>query len=144
VGQHEDAREAWGRLTELMLSARTHQRFHDACQAIDLPHPGALKLLLLLDADQPPAMRDVAELMRCDASWVTNLVDALEALGYARRTVSPTDRRVKRILLTEEGESARAKAKSVMAEPSEAMARLTPTETKTLARLLEKLTEPPS
>ncbi|HET6665483.1 MAG TPA: MarR family winged helix-turn-helix transcriptional regulator [Acidimicrobiales bacterium] len=142
MGQQDDARVAWGRLTELFLSADTHRRFHDACDAIGLPHPGALKLLLLVDADQPPAMRDVADQLNCDASWVTNLVDALEDLGYAERVVSAADRRVKRIQLTPAGLAARDKATAVMAEPSPAMTRLSATETKALAKLLGKLTRP--
>lgn len=125
----------------LFLSNEQHDRFHEVCAAVDLPHPGALKLLLHLD-EEAPAMGDLARVMRCDASYVTGLVDALEAPGLVERRVSPTDRRVKRIHLTEAGFSARQRAHELLAEPSTRMERLTAGETRTLADLLAKLVDP--
>ena len=59
------------------------------------PTRARAKLLLRLDADSPPPIRDVATLMGCDASYVTALVDALESPGFAERRAAPSDRRVK-------------------------------------------------
>lgn len=125
------------------LSQDIHERFHGACAATHLPHPGALKLLLLLGAGDPPSQRTVAELLECDASYVTALVDSLEAPGYVERRAAPTDRRVKLIALTAEGEAAQAKAIDVLSEPPASFARLTAAETKQLARLLEKAIDLP-
>ncbi len=139
MGMDDDARAAWGYVTRTFLSNELHDRFHDACEAISLPHPGALKLLLQLDADDPPAMRSVAGLMNCDASYVTALVDALERPGYVERRVAPADRRVKLIALTSQGVAAREKALDVIAEPPAGFARLSATEARQLARLLAKV-----
>ncbi|GAA0615608.1 MarR family winged helix-turn-helix transcriptional regulator [Streptomyces crystallinus] len=51
----------------------------------------------------PAAMRSLATTLHCDASNVTGIVDRLESRGLVRREPSPTDRRVKNVLLTEEG-----------------------------------------
>ncbi|MEV6547436.1 MarR family transcriptional regulator [Streptomyces sp. NPDC051597] len=51
----------------------------------------------------PAAMRSLATTLHCDASNVTGIVDRLETRGLVRREPSPTDRRVKNVLLTEEG-----------------------------------------
>lgn len=60
------------------------------------------KMLSLLR--QPMAMRHLAELLACDASNVTGIVDRLEARELVRREVDPADRRIKNVLLTELGE----------------------------------------
>ena len=141
MGRDDDARTAWRTLADLFMSDEQHDRFHDACDAAGLPHPGALKLLLGLTPDDPPAMRDLASRMKCDASWVTALVDALEVPGYATRAVSPTDRRVKLVALTPKGEAAKERALEVLATPPKAMETLTAAETRQLATLLKKLAE---
>jgi DNA-binding MarR family transcriptional regulator len=141
VGKDDDAKEAWRTVAELFLSDENHDRFHLAADAAGVAHPGALKLLLALEADDPPSMRELAESMRCDASWVTSLVDTLEEPGLAARVVSPTDRRVKRVQLTPAGEAAKVRAMDVLAHPPKVMERLTPAETRTLAAILRKLAD---
>lgn len=126
------------------MSDDNHDRFHLAAEAAGVPHPGALKLLLSLDPDDPPSMRELAERMRCDASWVTSLVDALESPGLAARVVSPTDRRVKRVQITDDGEGAKTRAMDVLATPPKVMDRLSEAETRTLARILRKLADAPA
>ncbi|MFJ6619941.1 MarR family winged helix-turn-helix transcriptional regulator [Kitasatospora sp. NPDC091335] len=53
---------------------------------------------------EPRPMRTLADLLACDASNVTGIVDRLEARELVRRQVDPADRRIKNVLLTEEGE----------------------------------------
>ncbi|WP_018654219.1 MarR family winged helix-turn-helix transcriptional regulator [Actinomadura flavalba] len=75
--------------------------------------------------DAPAPMRDLAQLLRCDASNVTGIVDGLERLGVVVRQPDPADRRVKRVVLTQEGVRRRAElrrrsgaeARSVFALP---------------------------
>lgn len=141
VAKHDDAREAWRCVAMLFLAPEMQARFHEAAGAAGLPHPGALKLLLTMEADDPPSMRELATFMQCDASWVTALVDALEEAGCVERQVSPNDRRVKRVRLTPHGAVARQRAFEVLAEPPETVDRLTAQETKLLARLLRRLIE---
>jgi DNA-binding MarR family transcriptional regulator len=51
----------------------------------------------------PLSMGELAELLYCDASNVTGIVDRLESRGLVERTPDPNDRRVKRLVLTQQG-----------------------------------------
>ncbi len=84
-------------------------------------------------------MRSLADEMRCDASYITNLVDSLEALGYVERRVSSVDRRVKLVHLTPGGRAAQEAARAVITTPPKALDRLTVAEARTLARILAKV-----
>ena len=85
-------------------------------------------------------MGDLAEHWGCDASWVTNLADGLQERGLAERRPHPTDRRVKTIVLTEEGRARRERALELLAEPPSAFAALSAAEQRQLRDLLKKLT----
>jgi DNA-binding MarR family transcriptional regulator len=135
----DDGRAVWRYVTDLFLSADSHDRFLSACKAAGLPHPGALRVLLQLRRAEPPTMGGLAGFMSCDASYATALVDALENLGYVERRTSSTDRRVKHVHLTAAGAAAQEKALDVLATPPTALQRLDPSERRTLARLLAKL-----
>ena len=52
-------------------------------------------------------MRDLAERLCCDASNVTGIVDRLEARGLVERRTAPDDRRVKHLVLTDDGRALR-------------------------------------
>lgn len=132
-------REAWRSISRVFLSDDAHDRLHQACAVIDLPHPGSLKALLSIPAEDPPSMRDLAEALHCDASYITCLVDALEKLGYVERRVVPSDRRVKQVALTPAGEAARRCAVDVLLTPPDSVAQLTVAEARTLAELLGKV-----
>ena len=101
------AGDAWQALYRLVFEREGQQRFHEACDAIGAG-PGGLKALLRLSPDQPIPMRDLAEYFRCDPSYVTSLVDGLEAAGLAERRSHPTDRRVKMVALSAAAGSRRA------------------------------------
>lgn len=139
ASREESARTAWGALTRLWFSEELHAQLHRAVEVAGLPHPGALKALMQLDEDEAPSMRWLAEQLRCDASYVTNLVDHLEEAGMVQRQVSPTDRRVKLVHLTAAGRAARDKARDVMTTPLPSFDRLTDAEARSLARILGKL-----
>ncbi len=64
-------------------------------------------LLALFKLDGVLTMKELAQRMGCDASFVTAIADALERHGFARRAPSERDRRVKHLLLTEEGIAAK-------------------------------------
>ena len=111
-GEREAAAgEAWQALYRLVFEREGQQRFHEACDATGLA-PGGLKTLLQLSADQPIPMRDLADFFRCDPSYVTSLVDGLEAAGLAERRSHPTDRRVKMVVLS------RSRGRSAGARPA--------------------------
>ena len=66
-----------------------------------------LKALHLLDSAM--AMRDLGRQMHCDPSFVTAIADLLEKRGLARREASTADRRIKNLVLTEDGVALRKK-----------------------------------
>ena len=104
------------RCTSLVFEREGQQRFHEACDATGLA-PGGLKTLLQLSPDQPIPMRDLADFFRCDPSYVTSLVDGLEAAGLAERRSHPTDRRVKMVALSRGGVEALAQVRKILGEP---------------------------
>src|SRR5215472_1519354 len=63
-----------------------------------MPFVKALHIL-----DSPLAMKELGKRMHCDASFVTLVADMLEKRGLARREPHPADRRVKNLVLTEDG-----------------------------------------
>lgn len=65
------------------------------------------ELLALFKLDEVMTMRELAQHMGCDASFVTTIADALERRGLARREPSLRDRRVKNLVLTPEGIAAK-------------------------------------
>lgn len=139
----DDARRAWRGFVDLFMSDEVHNRFHDASASIGLPHPGSLKALLVIDPDDAPPMRALAESMHCDASYMTGLIDALERLGYVERRVADSDRRMKLVHLTPAGKEAQQRAIEVITTPPKVLSVLSTNETKTLAKLMEKLTGAP-
>src|SRR5581483_4453560 len=123
---------------DLVVGREAHRRLIAAGEATALP-PGPVKALMQLDPDKPQAMKELAEVFRCDASYVTSLVDDLEQAGYAERQPHPSDRRVKVVALTEPGGKALARVREIIGEPPEWFSVLTPNEQAQLARLLGKL-----
>ena len=134
------AGEAWRVLYELVFEREGQQRFHEACDATGLA-PGGLKTLLQLSPDEPVPMRDLADFFRCDPSYVTSLVDGLEAAGLAERRSHPTDRRVKMVVLSRSGVEALAQVRKILGEPPASFAVLSTAELVRLRSLLAKLTE---
>jgi DNA-binding MarR family transcriptional regulator len=137
--QAEDARDAWRHMTELFLSGQVHECFDAACASVDLPHPGSLRALMLLRPEDAPSMRAMAAALHCDASYITGLVDALEARRYVERQTSPHDRRVKQVQLTAAGQAAQQRALEAMLTPPRGFAALNAAETRTLAQLMRRI-----
>jgi DNA-binding MarR family transcriptional regulator len=134
------AGEAWRALYELVFEREGQQRFHEACDATGLA-PGGLKTLLKLSPDQPIPMRELADSFRCDPSYVTSLVDGLEAAGLAERRSHPTDRRVKMVVLSRRGVEALAQVRKILGEPPVSFAVLSTAELLRLRSLLAKLAD---
>jgi DNA-binding MarR family transcriptional regulator len=66
-----------------------------------------LKALHALESSM--AMRDLGKQMHCDPSFVTAIADLLEKRGLARREADTADRRIKNLVLTQEGIGLREK-----------------------------------
>ena len=104
-----------------------------AGQGLTLMQGKMLSLLL-----QPRPMRALADLLGCDASNVTGIVDRLEARGLARREADPADRRVKNVLLTPDGEAAVRQIRADMATGLPGLGRLDAYERRALLDLLDR------
>src|SRR6266550_8777798 len=83
-------REAWRTMVDLLFSGQVHGRMGEACGAIGVA-PGPMKILFHLEPDQGTPMRDLADHMGVDASYVTGLADALEERGLVERRPHPTE-----------------------------------------------------
>jgi DNA-binding MarR family transcriptional regulator len=122
----------------MWFSDEIHDRFHAACEAARVSPP-QLKALLSLQPGEAHSMSSLAEGWKCDASWVTGLIDGLEARGYAERRPHAHDRRVKVVALTPLGEKAKARALECLYEPPTSLSALTVAEQRTLRDLLAKI-----
>jgi len=69
-------------------------------QGLGIPAP-FIKALHTLDC--PMAMKELGKRMHCDPSFVTLVTDMLEKRGLARREPHAADRRVKNVVLTDDG-----------------------------------------
>lgn len=136
--QSDPADEAWAAIADVFMGDENHSRFHAACETVNISPP-ALKLLLGMKPGVGTPMRVFADKLRCDASWVTSLVDDLESLGYVERRILPTDRRVKTVVITRAGTAAKAKAQKVLHKAPDSMHALTTAEQRQLRDLVRKL-----
>ncbi|WP_374215815.1 MarR family winged helix-turn-helix transcriptional regulator [Frankia sp. AiPs1] len=133
------AREAWRAILALMFSGEAPGRIHAVCQAFDLT-PAAMKILLVLSGGPRP-MRELLETFRHDPSYLTSIVDLLERRGVARREPHPTDRRAKRVAMTEEGRRVLAQVQEMLSVPPASVQTLSPDEQKQLLRLLMRVVD---
>lgn len=101
--------------------------------------PAQCHALRLLKPGRPLAMGRLAAGLACDASNITGIVDRLETRGLIERHSAPCDRRIKEIALTPAGIEVRAKILQGLAEPPEAIARLTVDDHRALCAILRKV-----
>lgn len=90
---------------------------------------------------RPRASRRSTTSVTFDASNVTDVVDRLEARGLVTRTIDPSDRRVRRLVLTAEGEAVRRKLfeRTILEAPIGSLTRADQTK---LCSLLAKIADP--
>ncbi|MEV3930496.1 MULTISPECIES: MarR family winged helix-turn-helix transcriptional regulator [unclassified Streptomyces] len=92
--------------------------------------------------DGPPRMADLAEHLDVVPRAVTTLVDGLEASGRVRRAPDPTNRRVVRIEITQEGRAVlRSMRDARKAAAEEILAPLTAEQREVLGGLLTALVD---
>src|SRR5882757_4204744 len=131
------ADEAWGLLIPLVYPPRFIEIAHKL--GVTPPLLGALRFL-----EQPQTMGRMAELLRCDPSNVTGIVDALEVRKLAERKPSADDRRVKVVELTAAGEKLRARAVGEMLKPPAWVKDLSPADQRALREILRRAGDQPS
>ena len=97
-GDEELARDVLRHLMGVMHAMKEHVTALASEFDLTLSQLDALKNL-----GEPCSQRELAQCLHFDASNVTDIVDRLEARGLVARTIDPTDRRVRRLVLTAGG-----------------------------------------
>jgi DNA-binding MarR family transcriptional regulator len=125
------AAEAWGLLVPLVYPPRFVEIAHKL--GVTPSILGALRFL-----ERPQTMGRMAELLHCDPSNVTGIVDALEERNLAERKPSEVDRRVKVVELTVPGEKLRARSIEEMYKPPAWIESLSPADQRRLRDILKR------
>lgn len=113
---------------------------HDVSGRIGLaPHD----LLAMFKLDDGLSMKELAQRMACDASFVTAVADTLERHGFVRRESSQRDRRVRNLVLTPEGLAAKERLLAELGARMPWCYALDETERREFLRLLRKMCEAP-
>jgi DNA-binding MarR family transcriptional regulator len=134
VGRTDPGSEAWSLLHWLFVTNK--QRMFAIAQEFDLAPQQMITLRML--GSGPRKMSELANALFCDNSNVTGIIDRLEERGLVRREAATGDRRVKLIVLTEEGEQMRVEITKRMSEPPPAIAALPVNEQTVLRDILKK------
>jgi MarR family transcriptional regulator, organic hydroperoxide resistance regulator len=134
------AGEAWALLARLLFQ-HGKPRFPAIARELDL-HPGQAIVVRLLA--EPRQMGELAGAMHCDNSNITGIVDRLEERGLVERRSAENDRRVKLIALTPDGRHLREELNVRMAEPPEALTRLSEQDQRTLRDILRRAAANPA
>src|SRR5215216_3042218 len=103
VGRTDPGSEAWSLMHWMMVTNK--QRIFAMAQEFELA-PQQMIALRMLGAG-PRKMSELAQALFCDNSNVTGIVDRLEERELVRREAAERDRRVKLLVLTEDGERMR-------------------------------------
>ena len=104
--------------------------------------PHDLLALFKLEGGLP--MKELAQRMGCDASFVTAIADTLEKRGYIRREAGQRDRRVKNLVLTSEGMTAKERLMAQLAVKMPWCYALDESERRCLLGLLRKMLDTPA
>ncbi|MEQ1698830.1 MAG: MarR family transcriptional regulator [Ilumatobacteraceae bacterium] len=130
--------ETWQRMMSLFFARRDH--FFAELQRLSLTPPHGHALMTLRQG--PVRMRDLADSMACDASYVTAVADRLEELGLAERRNAADDRRVRELVLTAKGVQVAHQLDEVFTAPPAELLGLSATDQAALLRIMRKLGEP--
>jgi len=130
------AAEAWRPLVEFFFKTAKHRSRVLGRYGLT---PGDARALASLEAGKGRAMGALAEEWSCDASNATWMVDRLEERGLAERRSSPTDRRVKLVVLTALGRKTRAAIMEGMYQPPPELLQLDRTDLEALREALARL-----
>jgi len=132
------AEEAFDRLRRVAFEGEHVERMAALGARLQLS-PGVIKTLTRLGKQDGVSMGDMARGIGVDPSYITALVDDLDARGLARREPAPYDRRVKIIVLTEAGRALAAQIDAVVSVPPVAFTALSQSELRQLRDLLDKV-----
>jgi DNA-binding MarR family transcriptional regulator len=137
IGRTDPGSEAWSLMHWMMVTNK--QRLVTIAQEFELA-PQQMIAVRMLGAG-PRKMSDLAQALFCDNSNVTGIVDRLEERGLVRREAAEGDRRVKLLVLTDEGERLRVEITKRMAEPPPPIASLSEKDQRALRDILKRALE---
>ncbi len=100
-------------------------------------------LLAMYKLDGALAMKELAQRLGYDASFVTAIADNLEKRGFVRRRPSQRDRRIKNLLLTPDGLAAKERLMAQLAAKMPWCYALDDAERRCLLSLLRKMLATP-
>lgn len=138
TGRAKVTREIAESIWKLLISGKP--RFPMVAAQFDLS-PQQLHILRMLHERETLPMGQIAELLFCDASNVTLLVDQLEERGLIERRADPADRRVKQIAVTPAGRKLQKRALERLYEPPAGIDALSDSEARDLRDLLARAAE---
>jgi DNA-binding MarR family transcriptional regulator len=130
-----DASEAWTLLFRLFVSQRG--RVPRVAAEFELS-PMQAHVLRLLEPGTPLPMRTLARKLCCDASNVTGIIDRLEERGLVRRDAAPGDRRIKMLVVTDDGASVRRRIVKRLSEAPEPINSLSAADQRALREILAR------
>jgi DNA-binding MarR family transcriptional regulator len=130
-GKEAMAKETWGLLVGLVYPPPFLKiaREHDLRPATF----GALRAL-----EQPRTMGELAQLLHCDNSNITGIVDSLEDKALAVRFPSEVDRRIKVVELSGQGEKLLKRLSREVAKPPAWVKALSEEDQKALRDILRR------
>ena len=137
VGRKDPGSQAWSLMHWLMVTNK--QRLVALSREFKLAPQQMIALRML--GTEPRKMSQLADALFCDNSNVTGIVDRLEEQGLVRRETAKEDRRVKLLVLTEEGVWMRREITRRMAEPPPPIASLSQKDQRALRDILERALE---
>src|SRR3954471_24996029 len=133
VGQSDDC---WPVLVEFALSLRGW--WIGICDELGLT-PMQGHALRSLDPDRPSPMSVLADMLICDASNVTAIVDKLESRGLIVRQNAENDRRIKMLAVTPKGRELRERLCARFTVPPAAVESMPPMARRQLADVLRAI-----
>jgi DNA-binding MarR family transcriptional regulator len=131
--RRDAADEAWDLMSRILFAQRG--RMLAIAGELDL-HPQ--QLFALKHLEEPTPMGALADRLHCDSSNVTGIVDRLEKRGLVERRSDGRDRRVKLLVLTEEGERVRSQVLARMSQPAPEIAALSAADQRALRDILRR------
>jgi len=131
------AAEAWSLVHELLAESRGH--FLSVARSHDLSPP-QLFTLRALQPQQPMPMGELAGVLHCDNSNITGIVDRLERRGLVERRPAEHDRRVKHLVITDDGVAVRDAIAAALDAGPNPLASLSEADATALRDLLRKAT----
>ena len=132
--REQAARDAWQMMSDLVLDSHRRRVVSDQL-GMSFGKIRALRRI----ADRPMSMRELAAQLGVDPPNLTTLVDDLERSGLVERQPHPTDRRVKLVVATSDGESLAEQAEDVLDRPPTGMLDLPTDELEALGRILAQV-----